>query len=242
MDLNIADRTFIVTGGTSGLGLATARALVAEGAHVVVSSRTQDNVDAAVAELGGAASGCTADLADPEAPSRLFAHAARAFPDSPLGGVFISVGGPRKGTFFEMEEQDWRDAFESVFLGALRMARHAAENLGSGCAIGMVLSSSVWNPLTPIAVSNGLRPGLAMSLKDMADQVGPRGIRVFGVSPGPIRTPRLAGSDASFDHIPLQRAGEPEEFGEVAAFLLSPRAGYVTGCVVPVDGGMVRSL
>lgn len=248
MDLRLNDSVFIVTGGTSGLGLATAEALVSEGARVLVSSRTQENVDTAVDALraragsGGAAAGLAADLADPEAPAGLFAAAREAFPGSHLGGVFISVGGPKKGRFFDVEEADWREAIESVFLGALRMARTAAEELDEGTAIGMVLSSSVWNPLAPIAISNGLRPGLAMSLKGMADELGPRGIRVFGVAPGPINTPRLGGTGGTYEHIPLRRAGEPEEFGAVSAFLLSPAAGYVTGCVVPVDGGLVRSL
>lgn len=242
MDLSLANTAHIVTGGTSGLGLATAQALISEGARVLVSSRSQEKVDAAVAELGDGSHGIALDNASPEAPATLFRTAAEAFPDSPVRGLMISVGGPRKGRFFETTEDDWRDAVDSVLLGTLRLARYAGEHLGPGSAIGMVLSSSVWTPVPDIAISNGLRPGLGMMVKTLSDELGPRGIRVVGVAPGVIRTPRVGDAEVPTDHIPLRRLGTPEEFGQVAAFLLSPAAAYVTGSVIPVDGGMIRAL
>ncbi|GAA4284890.1 SDR family oxidoreductase [Brevibacterium daeguense] len=242
MDIAVVNTTFIITGGTSGVGLATAKALISEGARVLVSSRSRDRVDEATAELGDGSHGIAVDNADPAAPHKLFDAAARTFPDSPVRGLFISVGGPEKGKFFETTEQQWRDAVDSVLLGTLRLARYAGDHLESGSAIGMVLSSSVWNPVPNIAISNGLRPGLGMMVKTLADELGPRGVRVIGVAPGVIRTPRVAGGNTAADHIPLQRLGEPEEFGRVAAFLMSPAASYMTGSVIPVDGGLVRSL
>lgn len=242
MDLSLANTAHIVTGGTSGLGLATAQALISEGARVLVSSRSQEKVDAAVAELGDGSHGIALDNASPEAPATLFRTAAEAFPDSPVRGLMISVGGPRKGRFFETTEDDWRDAVDSVLLGTLRLARYAGEHLGPGSAIGMVLSSSVWTPVPDIAISNGLRPGLGMMVKTLSDELGPRDIRVVGVAPGIIRTPRVGDAEVPTDHIPLRRLGTPEEFGQVAAFLLSPAAAYVTGSVIPVDGGMIRAL
>lgn len=242
MDLSLANSAYIVTGGTSGLGLATAQALISEGAHVLVSSRSQEKVDAAVAELGDGSHGIALDNASPEAPAALFRTAAEAFPGSPVHGLMISVGGPKKGRFFETTEDDWRAALDSVLLGTLRLARYAGEHLGPGSAIGMVLSSSVWTPVPDIAISNGLRPGLGMMVKTLSDELGPRDIRVVGVAPGIIRTPRVGDAEVPTDHIPLRRLGAPEEFGRVAAFLLSPAAAYVSGSVIPVDGGMIRAL
>ena len=125
--------------------------------------------------------------------------------------------------------------------------------LGDGAAIGLVLSSSVREPIGHLAISNGLRPGLAMTAKALADELGPRGIRVFGLLPGRIATDRMVQIDgrspdpeaarrASEAAIPLRRYGEPAEFGRVAAFALSPAASFLTGVMLPVDGGMLRAL
>jgi 3-oxoacyl-[acyl-carrier protein] reductase len=136
-----------------------------------------------------------------------------------------------------------------VFLGAVRLAREIAGALGEGGVIGFVLSSSARSPIPGLAISNGLRPGLAMVAKTLADEVGPRGIRVVGLLPGRISTDRtleLTPDEQQrrglAETIPLRRFGEPAEFGRVAAFLLSPAASYLTGVMVPVDGGALRSL
>ena len=252
MDLGLKDRVYVVTGATRGLGFATARELVAEGARVVVSGRGKGSVTAAVTELGGASSavGVVADNAEPDTAERLLAAARDGF--GRLDGVLISVGGPPAGTAESIEEDQWRAAFESVFLGAVRLARAAAGVLGDGGAIGFVLSSSVYEPIPSLAVSNGLRPGLAGYAKTLADELGPRGVRVLGLVPGRIATERLKELDAfSGDPatagarhsaaIPLRRYGAPEEFGRVAAFALSPAASYLTGVMLPVDGGALRS-
>ena len=129
----------------------------------------------------------------------------------------------------------------------------SATALPSGGALGLVLSSSVRAPLADMAISNGLRPGLAMVAKTLSDELGPRGVRVNGLLPGRIATDRVAELDAlSGDAdaaraaaeaaIPLGRYGEPEEFGAVAAFLLSPAASFLTGVMLPVDGGLLRTL
>lgn len=248
MDCDLKDRVYVITGGTRGLGLATARELVADGAKVVVSGRTHDSVESATAALGGwdRALGVVADNADPDSPRRLVEAARERF--GRLDGVLISVGGPPAGSSEAITDDQWRNAFESVFLGAVRLARAAAEVLGEGGVIGFVLSGSVYEPIPGLAVSNGLRPGLAGYAATLADELGPRGIRVVGLLPSRIDTDRVRELDAIGGDpdtvrarhtaaIPLRRYGTPEEFGRVAAFLLSPAASYLTGLMVPVDGG-----
>jgi 3-oxoacyl-[acyl-carrier protein] reductase len=150
-------------------------------------------------------------------------------------------------------DETWTSAFASVFVGALRIARAVAGAIEGPGSIAFVLSSSVKAPLADLAVSNGLRPGLAMAAKTLADELGPRGIRVNGLLPGRIGTERVAELDASTGNadaareralgsIPLARYGEPEEFARAAVFLLSPLSSFVSGVMLPVDGGMLRAL
>ncbi|SDN83354.1 SDR family oxidoreductase [Geodermatophilus sp. DSM 45219] len=253
MDLGLGGRGYLLTGASRGLGFATARALVDDGARVLVSSRSADSVAAAVASLGGApaASGSAADLADPEAPARLVQEAREQL--GRVDGALISVGGPATGTVLEAPEEAWRAAYDSVVLGPLRLVRSLVPHLGDGAVIAFVLSTSVRQPIGDLAISNGLRPGLAMTAKALADELGPRGIRVLGLLPGPIATDRLVDTEAASGdpaaararnaaRVPLGRVGSPEEFARVAAFALSPAASYVTGTMIAVDGGATRAL
>lgn len=251
MDLELRDKVFILTGAARGLGRATAEVLVAEGARVVISGRSKESIDSAVRELGESARGVVADNADPSTPSALIAVAHQDF--GRLDGALISVGGPPKGAVTAITDEQWSSAFESVFLGAVRLSREIGGALDDGGALALVLSSSVRAPLAEMAVSNGLRPGLAMVAKTLADELGPRGVRVNGLLPGRIATERVSELDASTGDeaaaraaaertIPLGRYGEPAEFGRAAAFLLSPAASFLTGVMLPVDGGMLRAL
>lgn len=251
MDLELQDKVFILTGAARGLGRATADVLVAEGARVVISGRSTESVAAAADELGDRARGVVADNADPTAPARLIAAAQESF--GRLDGALISVGGPPKGPVTGITDDQWSSAFESVFLGAVRLSREIGTALGDGGSLALVLSSSVRTPLEDMAVSNGLRPGLAMVAKTLADELGPRGVRVNGLLPGRISTERVAELDAASgdaqaaraameETIPLARYGDPAEFGRTAAFLLSPAASFVSGVMLPVDGGMLRAL
>jgi len=251
MDLGLTDRVYLVTGGGRGLGRATAQVLVDEGARVVVSGRSEASLEEALIDLGENVVSVVADNADPETPQRLL-HAARERWGR-VDGALISVGGPPTGRVIDVTDDQWAAAFGTVFLGAVRLCREVAEALEPGGSLALVLSSSVRMPIAGLAVSNGLRPGLAMAAKALADELGPVGIRVNGLLPGRVATDRIAELDeatgdpeaakaASLKQIPLGRYGEPEEFGRAAAFLLSPAASFLTGVMLPVDGGMLRSL
>jgi 3-oxoacyl-[acyl-carrier protein] reductase len=252
VDLGLRDKVFVITGGSRGLGLATAAALVAEGARVVLSARDTEALQRAAAGLGPRrAAWVAADNASPGTPERLVAAARQEF--GRLDGALISVGGPPGGTAMATEDDAWRAAFESVFLGAVRLSRVFGAELPEGGALAFVLSSSVRVPIASLAISNGLRPGLAGWAKTLADELGPRGIRVVSLLPGKMATGRVRELDArhgdpdqvraaTSQAIPLRRYGEPAEFGAVAAFVLSPAASYLTGVMIPVDGGAIDAL
>ena len=301
MDLGLRDRVYLVTGGSRGLGFAAAQALVADGARVVLSAPHEATASSAAARLAQDAAAADpvawvlADNADPATPGRLIGAARNRF--GRLDGALISVGGSPPGTIATTTEDAWRSAFESVFLGAVRLARILATDLdgtdldgtdldgtdldgtdldgtdmdgtdlvggddghagtgsltGTGGSIVFVLASSVRVPLAELAISNGLFPGLAGVVKTLAGELGPAGIRVNGVLPVRIATDRVRELDALrgdpdevrarlSEHIPLRRYGEPEEFGRAAAFLLSPAASYITGAMIPVDGGAISSI
>jgi len=270
MDLHLRDRAYLVTGGSSGLGFAAAEALVGEGARVVVSSRRETSAAAAAARLADSAATADSiawiatDNADAATPERLIATAEDRF--GRLDGALVSVGGTPPGTVAATPDDAWRDSFESVFLGAVRLARVLGTYLtggangpggdgpaGTGGSVVFVLASSVRVPLAELAVSNGLFPGLAGVVKMLAEDLGPSGIRMNGILPVRIATERVRQLDAlsgdpddvrarKSEDIPLRRYGEPEEFGRVAAFLLSPTASYITGAMIPVDGGSIRAI
>ena len=285
MDLGLRDRAYLVTGGSRGLGFAAARALVADGARVLLSAPSESTAAAAVARLAqdhgpGAAAWAIADNADPATPDQLIAAARDRF--GRLDGALISVGGSPGGTVADTGDDAWRSAFESVFLGAVRLARILAAELdgrdldgtdlnstdlnggddgragtgsltGTGGSIVFVLASSVRVPLAELAISNGLFPGLAGVVKTLASELGPAGIRINGLLPVRIATDRVRELDALLgdpdevrarlsERIPLRRYGEPEEFGRTAAFVLSPAASYITGAMIPIDGGAISSI
>jgi 3-oxoacyl-[acyl-carrier protein] reductase len=252
VDLGLRGRVYVVTGASRGLGRATAEALVAEGARVVVASRSQRHLGPVVGALGrDHAIAVVADNAAADTPERVVSAAFDRF--GRLDGALVSVGGPPPGPILEKTPEEWRQYFESIFLGGLRLATGVAEALTSGGSIAMVLSTSVKQPIANLGMSNGLRPGLAMAAKTLADELGPRGIRVNGLLPGRVETERVKELDAASDDpasirrrhlasIPLRRYGRPEEFAAAAVFLLSPASSYITGVMLPVDGGITRGL
>jgi len=257
MDLGLQERVFVVTAASGGLGRATAEVLVAEGARVVLVARRADVLDQVAEQLNAGASApralaLAADLTDETTATDACAAALAAF--GRLDGALVSVGGPPPGSVRGTTAAQWRGAFDSVFLPALRVTDAVLEaGTADDLAVGWVLSSSVKSPIGGLAASNGLRPGLGMLVKQLADELGPEGTRVVGLMPGRVYTDRVQHLDslsgdpvaaraAAEAAIPLRRSGRPEEFGRVAAFVLSPAASYLTGCVLPVEGGALRSL
>ena len=253
MDLGLSGKVFLITAASSGLGRATATQLVAEGARVVLVARRAHVLDEVVAELGTArTTALSADLADPSTADQASRLALDTF--GRLDGALVSVGGPPTGSVLGTGAQEWADAFASVFLAPLRVTHSVVEHATApDLAIAWVLSTSVKSPVGGLAASNGLRPGLAMLVKQLADELGPDGTRVLGLMPGRVDTDRVRHLDSLSDDpaaarraaegaIPLRRYGRPEEFARVATFVLSPAASYLTGCVVAVEGGALRSL
>lgn len=254
MDLGLSDRVYVVTGASRGLGRACAEQLAAEGARLVLCGRDEPALQAAAAALGGPerAIAVSGDLSQPGIETCLVAAAIARY--GRLDGALVSIGGPPAGTVMETDDGAWRLAFEDVFLGPLRLARTVANFTShEGGSIVIVLSTSVREPIEGFALSNGLRPALAMTAKTLADELGSRNIRVNGMLPGRIDTDRVRAADAAGGRpeevrraheaaIPLRRYGEPLEFARPAVFMLSPAASYVTGAVLTVDGGSTRSL
>jgi 3-oxoacyl-[acyl-carrier protein] reductase len=254
MDLGLSDRVYVVTGASRGLGRACAELLVVEGARLVLCARDDDELNATAAALGGPdhAIAVSGDIGEPGIETCLVAAAIARY--GRLDGGLISVGGAVAGTVLDLDDGDWRMAFEQTFLGPLRMARTIAKLASrEGGSIVMVLSSSVREPVEGRGLSSGLRPGLAMAAKSLANELGPRNVRVNGILPARIDTDKVRELDAvggrpeearrhHESRIPLGRYGEPLEFARPAVFLLSPAASFVTGTMLAIDGGASQSL
>ena len=247
MDLQLADKTFIITGGTDGLGLATAKCLIAEGAHVLVTGRTEEKflrAQAALGEQAGKIAFLAGDNADPELPARLRKAVMERW--GRLDGLLVSVGGPPASKALTTEDAAWREAFESVFLGTVRLVRDLSAVMSDGGAIALVLAASAKEMAPVIPISSGLRPGLALLAKNFADELGPRNIRINTLLPGMFATERVknlfADKAPSTSNLALKRIGDPAEFGRMATVLLSSAASYVTGAAIGIDGGHLKVL
>jgi 3-oxoacyl-[acyl-carrier protein] reductase len=246
VDLGLRDRTAIVCGASSGMGLAVAEALAAEGANVAMFARRRDMLEREAERIGALA--VRGDLRDPSHLARLVERTVDAF-----GGIDILVnngGGPPRGSALEATDEDLESAVELLLLSAVRLTRLCLPYLGksgSGRVIN-IESSTVREPADNLALSNSIRPGIVGWAKTLAREVGPSGVTVNTIAPGKIDTERLMEAypdgvtESELAQIPLRRVGEPREIAEVVCFLASARAGYVTGTVIPVDGGLTRSL
>lgn len=247
MDLGLAGRTALVTGASSGMGLAVAETLAEEGAHVVMFARRRELLEREAERIGALA--VQGDVTIPQHLDRLVATATDAF-----GGIDVLVlnsGGPPRATATSVTPDTLNDAVDLLLTAPVNLVGRCLSHLrasGQGRIVA-ITSSSVREPIPQLALSSALRPGLVGWLKTLAHELGPDGITVNAIAPGRIDTERLRElygdedpSTADLDVIPARRIGAPAEVAAVAAFLASRRASYVTGTVIPVDGGLTRGL
>jgi 3-oxoacyl-[acyl-carrier protein] reductase len=242
MDLGLRGRTAIVCGASSGMGLAVADALAGEGANVAMFARRRDVLEREADRIGALA--VRGDLTVPKDLAKLAERTVGAF-----GGIDILVnngGGPPTGPAAGLDDHAIEGAVELLLLSAVRLTNLCLPYLeasGRGRIIN-IESSSVRSPLDDLALSNAVRPGVVGWMKTLAREVGQRAITVNTIAPGRINTERLHSATGAGDLslIPLRRIGEPTEIAAVVCFLASDRAAYLTGTVIPVDGGLTRNL
>jgi 3-oxoacyl-[acyl-carrier protein] reductase len=257
MNLGLRDCKALVAGASKGLGKACAKALADEGARVFICSRDAEELKRAAAEIG-AAGHCAADVSRHEEVKRVVAEAVGA-----LGGLdclITNAGGPPTGPFEKAGDRDWDIAYQLNLMSAVRLIREALPALkasGRGRIVNLT-GYGVKEPLTDLVVSDSIRAGVTVMAKTIASDLGPYGITVNNIAPGPIMTDRLTeilaarakGTGISPDEqikrfseaIPVRRMGQPNEIGDLCAYLCSPQAGYLTGQTIVVDGGINRSI
>ena len=246
MDLGLKGRTALVTGASSGLGLASAESLAAEGANVAMLGRRRELLEAEAGRIGGLA--VPGDVTVPQNLERAVEATLEAF-----GGIDVLVwngGGPPPGTGVDVTPETAQQAVELLFLPAVRLVHLCLPHLerSAGGRIIAITSIAAKEPVNNLALSNAFRPALTGWLKTLSRDLGPSGITVNCVAPGRIATARLAqlypqgATEADLADIPLRRWGAPSELGDVVCFLASERARYVTGQTILVDGGSQRSL
>ena len=262
MDLGLKDKRALVLASSGGLGLAIATALCQEGAHVMLSGRSADKLEAAAAELTangpGKAEFTVIDLTDAKAADTLYSAAVES-----MGGVDILVnngGGPPPGGIEGQDSDTWRSQFEAMVVRLIEMANLCLPGMreaGWG-RILTVASSGVIQPIPNLSISNTIRSAIVGWNKSLSNEVAADGITVNILAPGRVATDRTQALDenaakrqgktveevraASQATIPAGRYGKVEEFGAVAAFLLSEPASYVTGSIIRCDGGSIRSV
>lgn len=249
MDLGLKGRVALVMGSSSGIGLGIAEALAREGAKVAVLSRSQGRAEEAAATIAGEASPFVADATDLERLEALPAEVEAAL--GPIEILVANTGGPPLGRSLSHELADWEQAYRSLVLAPRVLAKAVVPGMqerGWGRIVN-VGSSSTREPIPSLNLSNAHRMAAVGFLKTLAREVAADGITVNTVATGRFATERLASNYGSIEaaeaaaerDVPAGRLGRPEEYGDLVAFLCSERAAYITGTVIPIDGGMLHS-
>jgi 3-oxoacyl-[acyl-carrier protein] reductase len=249
VDLGIDGRVALVLGASKGIGRGIARALAREGARVAMASRSQERIDAAAAEIEGEAIGLEADSVDLDRMAALPAEVAQRL--GPVEILVLNTGGPPLGGALDNPREEWERAYCELVLSPREVVEAALPSMrehGWG-RITNVASSSVREPIPHLTLSNVHRMAAVGFLKTLASEVAADGITVNTVATGRFATDRLASNWGSWEEmergaaegIPAGRLGQPEEYGDLVAFLSSERAAFLTGTVIPLDGGMLRA-
>ena len=249
MDLGLEGRVALVMGGSRGLGRAIAAALAREGARVAVVSRSPGRVEEAAAMIEGEVSPFVADSSDLDRLAELPAEVEAAL--GPLDVLVLNTGGPPLGGALDHEVEDWEQAYRSLVLAPRVLAGAVVPGMrerGWGRIVN-VGSTSTREPIPGLNLSNAHRMAAVGFLKTLAREVAADGITVNAVATGRFATDRLADESGSLEpaeaaareQVPAGRLGRPEEYGDLVAFLCSERAAYLTGAVVPLDGGLLHS-
>ena len=250
MNLDLEGKVALVLGASKGIGRGIARSLAREGARVALSARSIGPLEALAKELGAGAAPFAADTDDLDAMKRLADQV-----HEQLGAVEILVlntGGPPPGAALDNSPEEWEAAYRSLVLAPRILVEATVPGMrerGWGRIVS-VSSSSIREPIPHLTLSNSNRMATLGFLNTLAREVGPDGVTVNTITTGRFATDRLtkmyggsieeAERYASED-VPAGRLGTPEEYGDLVAFLCSERAGYLTGAVIPLDGGLTRS-
>jgi len=249
MNLGIEGRAALVMGASKGIGRAIAASLAREGARLAIASRAAERIEATAGEIEGDVTAFTADSGDLERMRELPAEVAEHI--GPVEILILNTGGPPLGGALESSVDEWEDAYRTLVLAPrvlCEAALPAMRERGWGRILS-VASSSIREPIPHLTLSNAHRMATLGFLKTLAGEVAGDGVTVNTVATGRFATDRLASNFGSWEEmernapegVPAGRLGEPEEFGDLAAFLCSERAGYLTGTVIPLDGGLLRS-
>jgi 3-oxoacyl-[acyl-carrier protein] reductase len=258
MDLGLKGKTALVLGGSSGLGAAIARALSREGAHVAVASRDKGKLDKTLSDLSGEGLALQWDLADLNVIDANVAAVEAKF--GPVDILINNTGGPPPTTAAGQAPDLWRKQFDAMVVSLIATTDRVLPGMRAK-KWGRIItstSSGIIAPIPNLAISNALRMSLVGWSKTLAREVAKDGITANIVLPGRIATDRLGQLDAakaqregktreeveaeSLTAIPAGRLGEPDEYGDVVAFLASTRAAYITGSTIRVDGGLIASI
>lgn len=249
MDLGIAGKVALVMAASKGIGRGIAESLAREGARVAISSRSAERLEQAAADIGEGTASLVADTGDLDGLASLPGRVAEAL--GPIEILVLNTGGPPMGGAFEHDLATWEDAYRSLVLAPKVLADAVVPDMrkrGWGRIVN-VGSSSTREPIPYLNLSNSHRMAAVGYLKTLAGEVAGDGITVNTIATGRFATERLADNagslgaaeDAAREQVPAQRLGQPEEYGDLAAFLCSQRAAYITGTVIPIDGGLLRS-
>jgi NAD(P)-dependent dehydrogenase (short-subunit alcohol dehydrogenase family) len=262
MDLEVDGNTALVTASSSGLGKGSARALCREGANVVICGRDAERLDAAEADIestsgNGSVTAIQADLTERDNVESLVSATVEEY--GGIDHVVTSAGGPPSGSFLSMEDSDWYAAFDQLVMSIVWTLRAAHPHLlkSENASVVAITSTSVREAIDGLVLSNSVRRAVLGIVKTLAREWGPD-VRVNAALPGTHETARIEelieqgierGEYDSYEEglsdraagKPLDGLGDPDVFGDAVAFLTSPRAEFITGVELPIDGGGLRS-